>query len=79
MSKIRGGGEGEYHDWGTGTCGIKYWGDNRYEIHCNMSIEELRIIAKMRMESHDHYWWCCDSCATSTYCDEAAGGTGGYY
>ena len=70
MSKIRGGAEGAYYDWGTGTCGIKYWDGDKYSIHCNMSQDDLRALAGLKAE----YWWCCDSCITSTYCDEAAGG-----
>ena len=75
MSKIRGGAEGAYHDWGTGTCGIKYWVKNEYSIHCNMSFKEMELIIQSISEKETPpYWWCCDSCATTTYCDEAAGG-----
>ena len=74
MSKIRGGMD-EYGE-GTGTCGIKYkysW-DSDYTILCNIRRDQVEAAAAAMIQAGEPYWWCCDSCATSSYCGSGSDG-----
>ena len=73
MSKIRGGTD-EY-GWETGTCGIKWWTHSgAYGVKCNISKSEMETFARSLLEFRQPYWWCCDSCATSSYCGDGSDG-----
>ena len=75
MSKIRGGIDDEYGGVGMGTCGIKYTIDNfQTVILCNMSQERIKETAELLVESNVPYWWCCDSCPTTSYCGNGSDG-----
>ena len=72
MSKIRGGTDDGY---GTdGTCGIRIIGDTGEVVVCNISSDLKNEFAKEAAERGFPYWWCCDSCPTTTYCGNGSGG-----
>lgn len=56
----------------TGTCGVKVidYKDTPYEywtITCYISYSE--VMFKIQNRPIGTYNWCCDNCASSTYCD----------
>ena len=73
MSKIRGGIDDEY-GWVGGTCGIKYTINGVDTVVCNLSQDKVFEIAEDAMRSNVPYWWCCDSCSTSSYCGNGSDG-----
>ena len=75
MSKIRGGADDGYGAVG-GTCGIRiimgYGMED--EIVCGISRENVNELAAAAFRSGVPYWWCCESCPTTTYCGDGSGG-----
>jgi len=55
---------------GTGTCG--YMGpmiDGARDIRCNISkAEAMFYMSAYPDEGNDNAFWCCDSCASTSYC-----------
>ena len=74
MSKIRGGIDDEYGGVGMGTCGIKYTINGVDTIICNVSKQVVDDTAILAMNSNVSYWWCCDSCPTTSYCGNDSDG-----
>ena len=73
MSHIKGGIDDGYDGYGTlGTCGMKY--GNEFVI-CGVSKETIQRIHGL-LDPTTPYWWCCDSCSSTTYCKDA--NNGGY-
>ncbi|PKO96522.1 MAG: rSAM-modified peptide [Bacteroidetes bacterium HGW-Bacteroidetes-6] len=54
---------------GTGTCG--YMGpiiDGQRDIICNISKSEAMFYMSAYLEDDNDAYWCCDSCASTSYC-----------
>ena len=76
MRRILGGGGGEGGYGGGGTCGYKVTIKGSFDdpnlppvtiIDCGVSMADA-LSWRPYAISENHFWWCCDSCGSSSYC-----------